>query len=703
MLSIDRLTAMVAMLLMVLPGSVGTADDDDDPNGAATRPVVHGSIEVTAEAIEIPTATIVGREAIRSITPLGDGSEVLRDVSGVDLGRMGGHGLEPFVRGLSQGDLTVLLDGAKVHGGCPNRMDPSTSYAVTETTDSVVVIRGVQTMRYGPGAPGGTVIYDRVAPIFDETTWDAEVTTGGSSWSNDPDLAFDAAIGFGDWSLRALGSSRNTDNYEDGDGAEVRSGAESRSATLMGGWRPDEFTMLELSYERSQTDDALFAGAGMDSPETITDLLRFQSERETTDGRLGWRVDVFANQVDHLMDNYSLRELSAPVAMRALSETSTRGLRGHIDLGRLAPLIAGVTVESANADATLFAGPNPLMMSVVQSILWPEVTNTQFGVFVEGSTAIGSATRLVYGARVDRFSSDAGRADEATVGGSGPTPRQLWRSYTGNDDDEWSSTEFGGLVRVQYTTGAWQLYGGLSRTARVADATERFLGANSSMAPMRWIGNPGLAPAISHQLDLGAGWSTGDAALGLALFAADVDDSILRDRAHGQPDILQNDNATVYRNVDARRYGAEADISIRFAAPLMLNGSLAWVWAQNITDDRPVGQTPPLHGNLGVGWSHRSWAGGGVVRFAAEQDRVDDDRMTGSGLDAGPTPGWAVLDLYGSIDIESGFGIQAGIANVFDGTYANHLNRESLFDPEPVRVNEPGRTYWLRVRWRGGG
>jgi iron complex outermembrane receptor protein len=91
------------------------------------------------------------------------------------------------------------------------------------------------------------------------------------------------------------------------------------------------------------------------------------------------------------------------------------------------------------------------------------------------------------------------------------------------------------------------------------------------------------------------------------------------------------------------------------------------------------------------------------VRFAAEQTRVDDNRMTGSGVDAGPTPGWVVLDLDGTVDVGAGFGLQIGVANVFDRTYANHLNRASVFDPEPVRVNEPGRTYWLRLRWRGRG
>ncbi|TFG36940.1 MAG: TonB-dependent receptor, partial [Candidatus Aminicenantes bacterium] len=540
--------AAVWFALMLCP--LVAAQEVADPPSNTEKPIVHGSIEVTAEAIAIPTLTLVNRAQVRSTTPIGDGSEVLRDVTGADLGRMGGHGLEPFVRGLSQGELTVLLDGATVHGGCPNRMDPASSYSANETTDSVMVIRGVQTLRYGSGAPGGTVIFDRVVPEFHDKTWDVGLTTGGSNWSANPDFALDAAVGFGDWSLRALGSYRNTDNYNDGSGVEVRSAAKSNSGTIMGGWRPNDLTMFELSYERAQTDDALFAGAGMDSPETTADIIRFQTERTSAGGGVGWRVDAFANQVDHLMDNYSLRPLRDPMAMRVPSDTSTWGLRGHLELGQNNPILVGVTVESANADATRFAGPNPDMVTMKQSVLWADITNDQLGAFVEGSADVGDATRLVYGARIDRFTAEAARADEKTVGGAGPAPQQLWLSYTGNGDDDWSSTDFGGLFRAEHRIGSWQLFGGLSRTVRVADATERYLGANSSMTPMRWIGNPGLAPAVSHQLDLGAGWQRGGSTVNLTLFGADVSDYILRDRAHGQPGILQSDNATIYRNVD---------------------------------------------------------------------------------------------------------------------------------------------------------
>jgi len=688
-------------LLFVCP--FATAEEATEPGSEPEKPVVHGSLEVTAEAIPIPSVMIVGEEKLRSTVPLGDGSEVLRDVTGADLSRMGGHGLEPFVRGQSQGDLTVLLDGATVHGGCPNRMDPATSYSTTGSTDQIIVIRGVQTLRYGPGAPGGTVLYNRKTPVFDDTSWNLNATAGGSTWSENPDFDLDTAVGFGDWSLRALGTYRNTKNYSDGSGEEVRSAAKSLGGTLMLGWRPDADTELELSYERSNTDDALFAGAGMDAPKSTADIVRFQTERTTASGRMGWRLDAFYDIVDHLMDNYSLRDLTAPMAMRVPSDTSTWGLRGNLEFGQENPIQAGVTIESADADATRFAGPNADNVNVVQSILWAGINRTQTGAFVEGAVGLGATIRFVYGARIDHFQADASRADEKTMGGNGPAARQLWMMYTGNGDDSWSNTDFGALARIEHRIGRWQLFGGLSRTIRVADATERFLGANSPMPPMRWVGNPGLDAARYHQIDLGAGWRKNGSSANLTVFAADVDDFILRDRAHGQDGILQSDNATIYRNVSARRYGVEADAMFQLSSEFVLAGRLAWVWAENTTDSRAIAQTPPLHGNISAGWSRNRWSASGVVRWAAKQTRVDDNPMTGSGLDAGQTPGWVVLDLAGTVEIGAGFGLQAGVANVFDRTYANHLNRASAFDPSAVRVNEPGRTFWLRVRWQGQG
>ncbi len=692
-----RMRTLAALLALLGAGafaiSAGAEGGDDEP------PVVHAFIEVTGEAVPFPVATILDEEALLDVMPAGDGSEVLRDVAGVDLGRMGGHGLEPFVRGLGRDDLTVLLDGAVVSGGCPNRMDPATSFAAVETTDRVVVLPGVQTLRHG-GAPGGTVLFERHVPELGGG-WSGEVSTGGTSWSEVPDLAVDVAAGGRRWTLRALAAERDSGSYQDGSGREVRSAASSLSAVIIAGWRPDDRTLHEISYEHTRTDDALFAGAGMDAPEDRAHILRLESERRARKGSPGWSLRAFADSVDHLMNNYELRPLTVPMAMEVPTETTTVGFRGHLTLGERRPLLVGLLVESAAADATRYAGPTPDDLDTVQSIMWPEVTRTRAGAFVEGSATLGGRSRLVAGLRVDRFTAAAGRADETTLGGSGPTPRGLWSRYLGTVDDSWSGTGVGGLVRLEHERGPWRLHAGLSRTLRAADATERYLAANSASATQRWVGNPELDLALHRQLDVGAGWQSGEATLLMTAFADDVTGLILRDRARGQPGVALDDGATIYRNVDARRHGAEAVLLVRLAPTIRLAGDASWVWAENTTDGRPIAQTPPLHGRLTLAWVRGRLDAACTLRWAERQDRVDDDPTTGSGQDAGPTAGWGVLDLTGGVDLGHGVGVLAGVANVLDRTYANHLNRASLFDPLPVRVNEPGRTWWVRLRWTG--
>ena len=52
---------------------------------------------------------------------------------------------------------------------------------------------------------------------------------------------------------------------------------------------------------------------------------------------------------------------------------------------------------------------------------------------------------------------------------------------------------------------------------------------------------------------------------------------------------------------------------------------------------------------------------------------------------------------YAAIDLYAPFKVKLGITNLFDATYAYHLNRSNAFDPVQVQVNEPGRSYYVRV------
>ena len=73
---------------------------------------------------------------------------------------------------------------------------------------------------------------------------------------------------------------------------------------------------------------------------------------------------------------------------------------------------------------------------------------------------------------------------------------------------------------------------------------------------------------------------------------------------------------------------------------------------------------------------------------------------TGSGLDARKTPGYGVVDLFGGVAIARLGRLGLGVDNLLDKTWADHLNRgnQDPFNPDPVQVNEPGRTLW--ANWR---
>lgn len=668
-------------------------------------PIVSEEIEVLGDWPVVPTVRILDRQELPAV-PLGDGADLLRGVAGVTVGRMGGHGLEPRVRGLGEGNLNVLVDGAYVHGGCPNRMDPPSSFATPNAFDEVTVIKGVQTVRFGPGGTAGTVIFQRNTPQLPESrTWQVEVASSYGSWHKHPELGLDAAWTSGGAFLRAQGGVRSFDSYEDGSGQTVRSAFDSEHLNLMLGFGNATSGQVELGVEAVRTEDALFAGAGMDSPEDRNDTYRLKFHRsDQLIGLTDFKVDLYYAGVDHLMDNYSLRPLTAPMAMRVPSISDTFGGTASADrmISESLELTIGLDYQENVRDALRYAGPNPDSVETLQSVMWPDASLAQGGLFLEGQQLLGEKSRLVFGGRADRFTARADKADVKPAG-MNRSPNQLFDYYYASQADRWSASEVSGLLRYErFVRPELTFFTGLSRSTRAADTTERYLGSNNMAPPKRWVGNPQLEVAKHHQLDVGFASPGVRSTWSVTGFIDEVDDFILRDRAHGQEGILRDDNATIYRNVEARLLGLELEGSHGFSDQLGISGVVSGVRGENRSDDRPIAQIPPLQGWLQVDYGTERWGTAGMLRWAASQTRVDDDPLTGSGQDVGETAGYGVLDLSARYRLLRSLVLVAGVDNVLDRTYANHLNRGNLFDPDPARINEPGRTFWIRLSWLGG-
>lgn len=624
-----------------------------------------------------------------------EGGDVLRQILGVDGARMGGHGIDPVIRGQSQTQLNVLLDGAYIHGGCPNRMDPPTSFANIETYDSVRVIQGVETLQYGTGGTGGTILFERAMPqMGTHGRIEAGAGDNGYQSSATAEVSHRGQQGY----VRAFAVNKDGGNYKDGNGNTVRASFNTEHHGAILGLTPTATDRIEVSAEKIVTHNALFQGAGMDAPYDEAKIFRAKYWGKGFGVVDAIKAEVSYAEDEHLMDNYSLRTNPNPMTMWRASPTTANTLSGRLALtSHLSPNTSidyGLNIQQVDRKATLV---NPAR-TMTFAYNWPKASTDRIGIFAEGTHKLSEDSRIKAGIRADKVSAEADLFS-AKPANSMLTPAQVYQTvygYTGNNkvnEDHWS-----GLLRYEKDIAkdlTWFM--GLSRTMRTADETERFF-ANAMqmpgmMASYSWVGNPGLNPEKHIQLDTGFtkqaehyGWRAN-------VFYDTVEDYILRDKGSNAGLTGALANTSVYRNVNAELYGAQAEGFVLLGGKTNLSGGLSYVHSKNTSDNRDIAQTPPLSGYISLGQQSGDYGYGARLRFQSKQTAID----LASGLDKGETAAWSVLDLYGSVKLAKQVKLLAGVDNIFNQAYYQHVGRVDTVAGATWNVYEPGRSAWLKL------
>ena len=132
-----------------------------------------------------------------------------------------------------------------------------------------------------------------------------------------------------------------------------------------------------------------------------------------------------------------------------------------------------------------------------------------------------------------------------------------------------------------------------------------------------------------------------------------------------------------------------------------LGGTLAYAWGELAATGQALPQMPPLESRLSASFDNRRWSAGALLRLVAAQDRVSPSLGNVVGRDLGPSPGFAVFSLNAGYRINDALRLAAGIDNLFDRDYSEHLNLAGNsafgYPAEPVRIHEPGRTVWIKL------
>jgi len=623
-------------------------------------------VVVTAPPMLDPLTVVVDAKAPRQPIPAQDGADYLKTIPGFSVIRKGGSSGDPVFRGMAGSRLNILSDGGAILGGCGGRMDPPTAYIFPSAYDKITLLKGPQSVAWGP-ASAGTVLFERHFKPYQRP--DGRIFSSlmlGSFGRNDQ--LFDAEVGDLGYYARFIGTRSSMDDYKDGDGRRVHSSYMRWSTGATLGFTPDETTRLEMSTTLSD-GKAAYADRTMDGAKFARQNLSLRFEKEKISARLNkLSAHAYYNYVDHVMDNYSLREQQG---QRQVSNPDRRtvGMRlsGELNLSSLSQLQLGGDLQ--NNWHRFRSGNNLERMD--------DAAFSNQGLFAEWTQSLSSSNWLVAGLRTDFWKAKDKRQTGSTAG---ETRRNVLP---------------GGFVRYEHEFGKEEptmLFVGLGHSTRAPDFWETISQNKQSETSESAFKTK---PEKTTQLDVGTlAQLTPKLQLSVSAFFGWVNDYILIDNSRALK------NANLVRNIRATVYGGEMGLGYAFSPHWRSHASLAYVHGNNHTDARPLAQLPPFDSRFTLDYDNGTWFFGGLLRLVAAQKRFDKGKGNIAGQDIGPTPGFGVVSMNGGYRLRKNLLLAVGVDNLFNKTYAEAISRAgsmvSGFE-QTTRINEPGRYFWLKL------
>ena len=624
---------------------------------------------VTADVMRQPVHLVSDPKQNRLPLPAYDGSGFLRTIPGFNITRKGGSGGDPMFRGLGGSRLNIVDDGQHVYGACGGRMDPPTNYIYPETYDQITVIKGPQTVKYGPVGTAGTILFEKNRHRFNQADLEGRASATGGSFDR-RDAMVELSAGDKNYYLDFDINQSSSDHYQDGNGNKVQSSYDRQNANLALGWTPTERTVVELAYGESSGEaeyaDRLNKARQIDNRDAA---VLIQHEFEST-----WlaavELQAFSNKNDHIMDRFD-EGVNSGSNVRRMTDG------GHLwfDLTPLdaLELTLGLDYMSSAHDGRSMATGDVGLDDLLNKPFKEDMRYKNYGLFAEsryGFDNQGSGNSSLHaGLRVDRWDSE------------------LLIAQQGERED----TLYSGYVRYEYQLDAHQYYAGFGSAQRVPDYWEIMKASADNPAQKAFD----LKAETTNQFDIG--WIyQGPVEASVSLFYGEINDYILID---------STSNTTVARNIDASLFGGEASLDYAFNDQWSTQLTLSYTQGENDTDKVALGQISPLEARLIVNYQWQAWTMAAQWRLVASQDRYTLGHGNIVGQDLGPSSGFGTLALNASWSYSKDLSFIFGVENLFDATYAEHVSKAGTGNDLPgseamFRVNEPGRNLWAKLTYQ---
>ncbi len=642
--------------------------------------IVGESKEVTEEEIKTTRQIDIG-EILSNIFP---------EINHI---RKGGTANDIVLRGFGRENINVLIDGMRIYGACPNRMDPPIFHMSTPQVKEVYILEGPFDVS-NQGSLAGLV----------------------NLISKDPEKGFFGTVGltggFFDYLSGNLQFNYGTDRikfligynkqfshpYKSGEGKKITEYPKGLSAykpseinhtafNIDSAWLSAVFNLTEeheikIRYGFDEAKDVLYPYLKMDAVYDRTHRINVKYLLKP----FNVSVNGYWNFVKHDMQDrwrvssnmWSFRGYM----MRTLAKTETYGGKIEKKLN-----IYGIRFKSGISGYVRNWKANNKLMNLDNKGMIPDVDIKNIGIYIQGAKKVGKNT-ISAGIRYDNTKSEANKNYLGTAN------KNLYNLYyDSNYSLSKTDSYITGNILFRYNFSKRNsIYMGFGHTVRVPDPEERYIALAKPMTKPNWVGNPNLKKVKNNEFDAGFEYYWDLFGVKGNIFYSDLTDYIyLTKIQNGAPK-----PALSYQNIDAHIYGGDINavgmltdtVSIEFGAAYQRGKKDSGKYK-----DSDLAEIPPLKTRLALKYDNGSLYIIAEEIYAARQSNVDAD------LNEQPTKSYFVTNIKAGYTIKNRASINIGIDNLFDKNYYTHLSY--LRDPfrAGIKVPEPGRFFYMNVRF----
>ncbi len=662
--------------------------------------------EVALADAEVEEIVVVGRSVTTTSAMikverelLVDTATVLKEIPGANVNSNGPiTGIAQY-RGLYGDRVAVSIDQQGVISGGPNAMDTPLSYVSPMLTGELIIERGISSVSSAPESVGGHI--NATVSRGDFATADFEVTgLIGSRFSSNGGISTTAA-------RLTMANDRNRVSLiaEVDDGDDVQTPEGEIQPSRLNRERYD----VSYSFKGDTSDLLLFAGRlntrdtgtaalPMDIIGIDTDLFGAQYSREfTTQLEIDARVSY--NDVDHLMNNFSLRPVASPMRARqnrALGSGTTFSLSGLFDRDG-SDLRIGVDGVVASHDSVI-TNPNMAMFRIDNFVDVERDVLSAFGEWRRN----GDMSDLEIGLRYKQVETNAG-----LVGASGMSDmmammaNQLAGEFNGSDRDlKWNSVDAILKYRRSISRNVeWNV--DLGSKTRAPSYQELYLWlplqATGGLADGRtYIGNLELAEERSNEIVVGLSANAGKFSISPQIFFRKIDDYIqgvpsTNSVANMLSVMMTGAPALQFENVDAEIWGVDLAWKVDLAGHWFIDGILSVADGRRTDVDDYLYRLAPPNESVGLTYDTDSWSVKTEVIFNAKQDRVSEYNGEQE------SSSYELVNIGFAWNPIASLRLEARVENVLDETYQDHLagvNRAAGGDiPQGISLYGIERTF----------